>query len=72
MEVWSTEPGIQFYTASRLEGKGKSGENYHSREAFCLETQHFPDSPNHSHFPTTLLKTNQIFKSNTEYRFSIV
>jgi len=74
MQVWSTEPGVQFYSANHLSGKdiGKMGVNYHAREAFCLETQHFPDSPNQSHFPSTLLVANEIFKSVTEYRFSLV
>lgn len=74
MEVWTTEPGIQFYTANHLNGSdtGKSGEKYTKRTAFCLETQHFPDSPNQSKFPSTTLKANQNFLSRTEYRFSIV
>jgi len=74
MEVWTTEPGIQFYSANHLNGEdsGKSGNPYHRRSAFCLETQHFPDSPNQSHFPSTLLPANQVFRSTTEYRFSIV
>jgi len=73
MEVWSTEPGVQFYSANNLDGQdtGKSGRNYHPRTAFCLETQHFPDSPNQLHFPSTLLSVNQEFKSSTEYRFYI-
>lgn len=74
MEVWSTEPGVQFYTGNHLDGtdKGKSGEYYAQRTAFCLETQHFPDSPNQPNFPTTLIKANQLFQSTTEYRFSII
>lgn len=74
MSVWSTEPGVQFFTANHLDGSdiGKSGRHYGRRSAFCLETQHFPDSPNQSHFPTTLLRANQNFNSKTEYRFSIV
>lgn len=74
MEVWTTEPGIQFYTASHLDGSdvGKSNVKYGSRHAFCFETQHFPDSPNHSHFPSTILKTSETFESCTEYRFSVV
>jgi len=74
MEVWTTEPGVQFYTANHLSGidVGKSGNKYVGRTAFCLETQHFPDSPNHSHFPSTFLPANQIFRSSTEFRFSIL
>jgi len=73
MTVWSTEPGVQFYTANHLDGtdQGKSGVNYHRRTAFCLETQHFPDSPNQGQFPSTFLSKNRTFKSCTEYRFSI-
>lgn len=73
MEIWSSEPGVQFYTANHLDGQdiGKSGKNYTRRSAFCLETQHFPDSPNQSHFPTTFLKANQVFKSRSKYRFSL-
>ena len=73
MEVWSTEPGVQFYSANHLNGtdKGKSDQKYASRNAFCLETQHFPDSPNQSHFPSTILKAGDVFSSTTEYRFSI-
>jgi len=74
MDVWTTEPGIQFYSANHLSGLdiGKSGSKYEKRSAFCLETQHFPDSPNQSHFPSTLLMANQIYNSKTEYRFSAV
>ncbi len=74
MEVWTTEPGVQFYTANHLDGLdiGKSGNNYNKRTAFCLETQHFPDSPNQTHFPSTLLEANQVFQSTTEYRFSVL
>ncbi|MEM9549244.1 MAG: aldose epimerase family protein [Bacteroidota bacterium] len=74
MEVWTTEPGVQFYSANHLDGSdaGKSGHSYTSRSAFCLETQHFPDSPNQNHFPSALLSENQIFRSFTEYRFSTV
>lgn len=72
MEVWSTEPGVQFYSANHLSGKdiGKSGKRYCKHGAFCLETQHFPDSPNQDHFPSTLLKLNNKFTSCTEYRFA--
>lgn len=74
MEVWSTEPGVQFYTGNHLSGmnRGKSGSKYKSRNAFCLETQHFPDSPNQNHFPSAVLKQGEIYKSTTEYRFSNV
>jgi aldose 1-epimerase len=73
MEVSTTEPGVQFYTGNYLEGTppGKSGKVYHTRYAICLETQHFPDSPNHPKFPTTVLKKNGEFRSATVYRFSV-
>ena len=74
MEVWSTEPGVQLYTANHLSGEdvGKRGANYNKRSAFCLETQHFPDSPNNSQFPSTILKENSVFNSCTEYRFGVL
>ena len=58
MEVQTTEPGIQFYCGNFLDGrlKGKTGKSYVHRSGFCLETQHYPDSPNQSNFPATILK----------------
>lgn len=72
MEVETTQPGIQFYSGNFLDGtaKGKGGVAYKYRSALCLETQHFPDSPNHPEFPTTTLKAGQRFTSTTVYRFS--
>ncbi|MEO8051017.1 MAG: aldose epimerase family protein [Acidobacteriota bacterium] len=72
MEVWTTQPGVQFYTGNNLDGtiKGK-GRVYAARSALCLETQHFPDSPNKPTFPSTELKPGAEFKSTTIYRFSI-
>jgi aldose 1-epimerase len=72
MEVFTTEPGIQFYTGNHLKGleTGKSGVAYTKRTGFCLETQHFPDSPNQPHFPTTLVKPGEVFQSTTIYKFS--
>jgi aldose 1-epimerase len=71
MEVWTTEPGVQLYTGNVLDGKpGKGGKAYNFRGALCLETQHFPDSPNHPHFPSTVLKPGAHFHSKTVYRFS--
>lgn len=72
MEVETTQPGIQFYSGNFLDGtaKGKGGVAYNYRSALCLETQHFPDSPNHPEFPTTTLKAGQRFTSTTVYRFS--
>ncbi len=70
MEVYSSEPGLQLYTANHLNGiKGKGDLVYHAREAFCLELQHFPDSPNHPHFPSTRLKPGMTYRQTTEYRF---
>jgi len=72
MQVWTTEPGVQFYTGNFLNGTktGKSGKAYERRNGFCFETQHYPDSPNHPSFPTTTLKKGQTYKSTTIYRFS--
>jgi aldose 1-epimerase len=71
MEVLSTEPGMQFYTANFLNGvTGKGGWNYKNRDAFCIEPQHFPDSPNKPQFPTTELKPGQIYRNTIIYRFS--
>jgi aldose 1-epimerase len=71
MEVWTTEPGMQFYTGNFLDGKpGKGGKPYQIRYGFCLETQHFPDSPNHPTFPTTILKKGARYQTSTIYKFS--
>jgi aldose 1-epimerase len=71
LEVLTTEPGIQLYTGNFLDGiQGKDGKVYNRRYAFCLETQHFPDSPNRPSFPTTELKPGQHFESTTVYKFS--
>jgi aldose 1-epimerase len=71
LEVLTTEPGIQLYTGNFLDGiHGKDGKVYNRRYAFCLETQHFPDSPNHPNFPTAELKPGQHFQSTTVYKFS--
>jgi len=72
LEVYTTEPGIQFYTGNFLDGTitGKNEHAYKKRAALCLETQHFPDSPNHSHFPSSILKPELIYHSRTVYNFS--
>ncbi|GAC1622905.1 MAG: galactose mutarotase [Candidatus Acidiferrum sp.] len=72
LEVLTTEPGVQFYTGNFLDGtaKGKGGKGYGIRSAFCLETQHFPDSPNHPAFPTTVLEAGKSYHSTTVFRFS--
>ncbi len=71
MEVWTTEPGLQFYSGNFLDGKdvGKGNKPYLFRSAFCLETQHFPDSPNHSNFPSTVLKPGERYRQKTIYKF---
>jgi len=71
LEVLTTEPGIQLYTGNFLDGiHGKDDKVYNRRYAFCLETQHFPDSPNHPNFPSAELKPGQHFQSTTVYKFS--
>jgi len=72
LKVLTTEPGVQLYTGNHLDGSitGKQGIVYKPRFAFCLETQHFPDSPNHPSFPSTELKPGQKFHSVTVYEFS--
>ena len=72
MEVSTTEPGMQFYTGNFLDGstQGKESKTYGRRTALCLETQHFPDSPNHPEFPSTVLRPGQEFRSTTIYKFS--
>jgi len=73
LEVLTTEPGVQFYTGNFLDGSisGKSGRPYIKRGAFCLETQHYPDSPNQEGFPSTRLNPGESYSSKTVYRFSI-
>jgi aldose 1-epimerase len=73
MQVWTTEPAIQFYTGNFLDGtvQGKDGKTYPFRGALCLETQHYPDSPNHPAFPSTELKPGQTFHSITTFKFSV-
>jgi aldose 1-epimerase len=74
MEVLTTEPGMQFYTGNFLDGKipGKGGKVYPRRSAFCMETQHFPDSPNKPDFPTVTLKPGGRYQTSTVYRFSVM
>jgi aldose 1-epimerase len=69
MEVYTTEPGLQVYTANTLETVGKAGHVYGPRSSFCLETQHFPDSPHHAHFPSTVLRPGEEYNSTTIYKF---
>ncbi len=74
MEVSTTEPGVQFYTGNFLDGtiRGKGGKTYGYRSAYTFETQHYPDSPNHPHFPTTELKPGETFHQTTVFKFSTV
>jgi len=73
LEVWTTEPGMQFYTGNFLDGKtaGKGGMTYPRRAAFCLETQHYPDSPNQLKFPSAVLNPGERYHTITTYRFSV-
>jgi len=72
LEVISTEPGVQFYSGNFLDGTltGKGGKVYNFRNGFCFEPQHFPDSPNHKNFPSTVLRPGQTYKNTIIYRFS--
>jgi aldose 1-epimerase len=72
MEVSTTQPGVQFYTGNFLDGTitGKHGHVYKHRYGFCLETQHFPDSPNHKNFPNTILRPGETFHQTTVFKFS--
>ncbi|MBI2284567.1 MAG: galactose mutarotase [Bacteroidetes bacterium] len=73
MEVFTTEPGLQFYTGNFLDGtlKGKWQQPYQQHAAFCMETQHFPDGPNQPSFPNTILKPGDTYRSLTRYQFSV-
>ncbi len=73
LEVLSTEPGLQFYTGNFLDGTltGKGGNVYNFRNAFCMEPQHFPDSPNQRAFPSVVLKPGQIYRNTIIFRFSV-
>src|SRR5215469_2389485 len=72
LEVWTTQPGVQFYTGNFLDGSvtGKEGHVYKRRYGFCLETQHFPDSPNHPDFPNTILRPGEKFHQTAVFKFS--
>ncbi len=73
MQVWSDQPGLQFYAGNFLDGTivGKGGAVYQRRNAFCMEPQHYPDSPNHSNFPTTELKPGETYYNTIIYKFSV-
>jgi aldose 1-epimerase len=73
METYTTEPGVQLYTGNYLDGSftGKNGHTYPKRSAFCLETQHYPDSIHQPDYPTVVLRPGEVFESETVYRFSV-
>jgi len=73
LRVFTDQPGLQLYTANFLDGSllGKSGRPYLKRSALCLETQHFPDSPNQPRFPNTILRPGEIYQTRTTYKFSV-
>lgn len=73
MEVYTTEPGVQFYAGNFLDGSliGKGGKAYQFRSGMCLETQHFPNSPNTPNFPSTILKPGEEYRTGTVFRFSV-
>jgi galactose mutarotase-like enzyme len=73
LEVSSTEPGLQFYSGNFLDGSitGKGGWRYGFRNGFCMEPQHFPDSPNHANFPTTVLRAGEVYRNTIIYKFSV-
>jgi aldose 1-epimerase len=71
LECWTTEPAVHFFTGNNLGGLiGKGGVAYQPYMAFCLETQHYPDSPNHPAFPNTILRPGHVYRQVTEFRFS--
>ena len=74
LEVWTTQPAVQFYTGNFLDGTfiGPGNHPYGYRSGFCLETQHYPDSPNHPAFPTTVLKPGEEYKSTTVWKFRLL
>jgi aldose 1-epimerase len=72
LKVFTTEPGVQFYSGNYLNiSNGKNSKSYPSRSGFCLETQHFPDSPNHDNFPSTVLNPGEIYTQTTIYQFAV-
>ena len=72
MEVYTTEPGIQFYSGNFLDNQiiGKAVKKYNHRGVFCLEAQHFPESPNKPDFPSTILEPDSKYQQTTVYKFS--
>jgi aldose 1-epimerase len=73
LEVWTTEPGLQFYSGNFLDGSliGRGGEAYGRHAGLCLEAQHFPDSPHQPGFPSTMLRPGERYRSRTVYRLGV-
>src|SRR5207244_4361823 len=73
LDVYTTEPGLQFYSGNSIEGKvpGKEGKVYEPRSGLSLETQHFPDSPNQPSFPSIILRPGEMFRSRTVFAFGV-
>ena len=73
LDIYTTEPGLQFYSGNFLDGSitGRLGRVYRHRYGFCLETQHFPDSPNRPNFPSTILRPGEEYNSRTVFAFSV-
>ena len=71
LELWTTEPGVQFFTANAVEMIGRGGVPYHPRCGLCLEPQHYQNSPNRPEFPSTVLRPGETFRSTSEYRFGL-
>jgi aldose 1-epimerase len=73
LDISTTEPGVQFYAGNFLDGtiRGKGGRVYAHRTGLCLETQHFPDSPNHPSFPSTILRPGGTYRSRTVFTFGV-
>ena len=72
LSIYTEEPGIQFYSGNFLDGTlvGTSGRMYRQGDGFALETQHYPDSPNHANFPSTVLRPGEVYETQTIYQFS--
>ena len=73
LDIYTTEPGIQFYSGNFLDGSlvGTGGHTYRQSDGFALETQHFPDSPNHANFPSTVLRPGHVYETHTVYKFGL-
>ena len=73
LEVWTTEPAIQFYSGNFLDGTlfGPSGRAYRQGDGVALETQHYPDSPNQPHFPSTVLRPGETYDTTTVFKFDV-